>query len=153
VTYILWRIDPLLGKDLETNKETTAVVMQRRGKRASTRIELYWKRCYATRCYSAPTAGLQQWIRGCFLCGTYREVILKKIGATHYLSVDREFCDSRPVKRRLRGWYEMAGSLGVCFQLRVEFCTGGCKDRTLGRKTEEFPLLEAVASERLLETT
>jgi hypothetical protein len=26
---ILWRIDPLLGKDLGTNNETTAVAMQR----------------------------------------------------------------------------------------------------------------------------
>jgi hypothetical protein len=31
----LWRIDPLLGKDLEPNKETTAVTMQRHGKQAS----------------------------------------------------------------------------------------------------------------------
>jgi hypothetical protein len=31
----LWHIDPLLGKDLETD-ETTAVVMQRRGKHTST---------------------------------------------------------------------------------------------------------------------
>jgi hypothetical protein len=28
---MLWRIKPLLGKDLQTNNETTAVVMQRRG--------------------------------------------------------------------------------------------------------------------------
>jgi hypothetical protein len=32
--YILWRIDPLVGKDLKTNNETTAVAMQRRGKHA-----------------------------------------------------------------------------------------------------------------------
>jgi hypothetical protein len=32
----LWRIEPLLGKDLETNNETTAVAMRRRGKHAST---------------------------------------------------------------------------------------------------------------------
>jgi hypothetical protein len=31
---------PLLGKDLETDNETTAVAMQRRGKHASTTIEL-----------------------------------------------------------------------------------------------------------------
>jgi hypothetical protein len=37
---ILWRVDPLLGKDLETNKETTAVVMKRRSKHASTTEEL-----------------------------------------------------------------------------------------------------------------
>jgi hypothetical protein len=30
----LWHIDPLLGKDLETNNETTAVAMQQRGKHA-----------------------------------------------------------------------------------------------------------------------
>jgi hypothetical protein len=37
---ILWHIDPLLGKDLETNNETTAVAIQRRGKHASTTIVL-----------------------------------------------------------------------------------------------------------------
>jgi hypothetical protein len=37
---VLWRIDPLLGKDLETNNETTTVAMQRGGKHASTTIEL-----------------------------------------------------------------------------------------------------------------
>jgi hypothetical protein len=36
---ILWRIGPLIGKDLETNDETTAVAMQRRGKHAYTTIE------------------------------------------------------------------------------------------------------------------
>jgi hypothetical protein len=35
----MWRIDPMLGKDLETN-ETTAVAMQRRCKDASTTVEL-----------------------------------------------------------------------------------------------------------------
>jgi hypothetical protein len=34
---LLWRIDPLLGKDLETN-ETGAVVIQQRDKQASTTI-------------------------------------------------------------------------------------------------------------------
>jgi hypothetical protein len=33
---LLWRIDPLLSKDLETNNETTAVVTQHRGKHVST---------------------------------------------------------------------------------------------------------------------
>jgi hypothetical protein len=37
---ILWRIDPLLGKGLETNNETAAVAMQRHGKHASTTREL-----------------------------------------------------------------------------------------------------------------
>jgi hypothetical protein len=35
----MWRTDPLLDKDLETN-ETTAVAMQRRGKHASTTTKL-----------------------------------------------------------------------------------------------------------------
>jgi hypothetical protein len=37
---LLWRIDPLIGKGLETNDETTAVAMQRRGKDASKTREL-----------------------------------------------------------------------------------------------------------------
>jgi hypothetical protein len=40
VSYILWRIDPLLGKDLETDNETTAIAMQQYGKHTSTAIEL-----------------------------------------------------------------------------------------------------------------
>jgi hypothetical protein len=35
---MLWHIDPLLGKDLETKNETTAVAMQRRRKHASATI-------------------------------------------------------------------------------------------------------------------
>jgi hypothetical protein len=38
--FILWHIDPLLGKDLYANNETTAVAMQWRSKHASTTIEL-----------------------------------------------------------------------------------------------------------------
>jgi hypothetical protein len=41
--YILWRIDPLLGKDLETNEETTPVAVQQRSKHASTTIELLFE--------------------------------------------------------------------------------------------------------------
>jgi hypothetical protein len=37
---ILWRIDTFIGKNLETNNETEAVAMQRRGKHTSTTIEL-----------------------------------------------------------------------------------------------------------------
>jgi hypothetical protein len=59
--------------------------------------------------------------RGCFLCGPCWGVALKKI------------------------W---AASLGPS-QLRVEFCMGGCEDRIWERKAEEFPLLDAVARERL----
>jgi GMP synthase-like glutamine amidotransferase len=34
-------------------------------------------------------------------------------------------------------------------QLTVEFCMGGCEDRTWAREAEEFPLLKAVVRERL----
>jgi hypothetical protein len=37
---ILWLMDPILDKDLETNNETTAVTLQQIGKHASTTIEL-----------------------------------------------------------------------------------------------------------------
>jgi hypothetical protein len=37
---IVWRTDSLLGRDLETNNETTAVAMQQHGKHAFTTIEL-----------------------------------------------------------------------------------------------------------------
>jgi hypothetical protein len=37
---LLWRVDPLLGKDLEKNNERTTVATQRRGKQASTTLEL-----------------------------------------------------------------------------------------------------------------
>jgi hypothetical protein len=45
---VLWRVDPLLGKDLETD-ETTVVAMQRRGKHASTTIELLLETVFSTR--------------------------------------------------------------------------------------------------------
>jgi hypothetical protein len=37
---VLWHIDPLLGKDLETDSETTAIAMQQHSKHTSTTIEL-----------------------------------------------------------------------------------------------------------------
>jgi hypothetical protein len=43
----MWRIDPLLGKDLETN-DMTAVAMQWRGNHAST-IELLLETVFSTR--------------------------------------------------------------------------------------------------------
>jgi hypothetical protein len=46
---ILWRIHPLLGKDLETNNEATAVAMQRRDKYTSTTIELLLETVFSTR--------------------------------------------------------------------------------------------------------
>jgi hypothetical protein len=38
------------------------------------------------------------------------------------------------------------------YQLSVEFCTGGCEERTWAREAEESPLLEAVTRERLVKT-
>jgi hypothetical protein len=46
--FILWRIDPLLGKYLETNKETTTVAMKRRCKHTSTAIELPMETMFST---------------------------------------------------------------------------------------------------------
>jgi hypothetical protein len=43
---LLWRIYPLLGKNLGKNNETTAVAMQRRGKRT---IELLLETVFSTR--------------------------------------------------------------------------------------------------------
>jgi hypothetical protein len=67
-------------------------------------------------------------------------VIRKTTGTT-------QLFESQPVKRRLGGWCEMAASLGVS-QLRVEFCMGGCEDRTREREAQESLLLEAVERER-----
>jgi hypothetical protein len=61
LTIVLWHIDPLQGRDLERNNGATAIVMQRRGKYAST-IIVTWKRCV--------------------LCGLCQGVILKTVGAT-----------------------------------------------------------------------
>jgi hypothetical protein len=41
---VFWRIEPLIGNDLETDSETTAVAMQQRGKHASATIELMLER-------------------------------------------------------------------------------------------------------------
>jgi hypothetical protein len=81
--YILWRTDPLLGKDLETDNETTAVAMLRRGKHASTTIELLLETVFSARSLQRET-----------------------IGAT-------QLAESQSVKRRLGGWCEMVGSLRV----------------------------------------
>jgi hypothetical protein len=45
--FILWCIEPLLGKDLETN-ETTAVAIKWCGKHASTTIELLLETVFST---------------------------------------------------------------------------------------------------------
>jgi hypothetical protein len=80
---ILWRIDPLLGKDLETNNETTTVAMQQRGKHVSTKIEVLLETAFSTRSV--------QW---------------KIIGATQLVEI-------LVSKRRLGSWCEMAASLEV----------------------------------------
>jgi hypothetical protein len=54
---ILWRIDPLLGKDLETNNETTAVAMQRRREQASTTVELLLETAFSA--WSVPKSYLE----------------------------------------------------------------------------------------------
>jgi hypothetical protein len=46
---ILWRIDPMLGTDIETNNKTTAVAKQRRGKHASTTIDLLLETVFSIR--------------------------------------------------------------------------------------------------------
>jgi hypothetical protein len=35
-------------------------------------------------------------------------------------------------------------------RLIIQFCTGGCEERTSEREAEEFPILDAVARERLV---
>jgi hypothetical protein len=86
----------LLGKDLETNIEARAAAMQRRGKHASTTIELLVETVFSTR--------------------SVLRIIRRIIGATQ-LSVE-----SQSVKRRLGGWCEMATSLGVtCKNFQLEW--------------------------------
>jgi hypothetical protein len=46
---LLWRTDPLPGKDLETNNEATTVAMQRRGKQASITIVLPLETVFSNR--------------------------------------------------------------------------------------------------------
>jgi hypothetical protein len=48
IIIVLWCIDSLLGKDLETNNETTAVAIQRCGKSTSTAIELLLETVFST---------------------------------------------------------------------------------------------------------
>jgi hypothetical protein len=77
---LLRRIDPLLGKDLETNNGT-ANAMQQRGKHASTTIELLLETVFCNpllgNCSNGNAGGL---------CGPCRRVILKTIGATQLLA-------------------------------------------------------------------
>jgi hypothetical protein len=46
---VLWRMDLLLSKDLETDNNTTAVAMQQRGKHTSITIELLLETMFYTR--------------------------------------------------------------------------------------------------------
>jgi hypothetical protein len=46
---LLWGIDPLPGKDLERNNETTTVAMQRRCKHASTTTNLRLEKVFSSR--------------------------------------------------------------------------------------------------------
>jgi hypothetical protein len=63
------------------------------------------------------------------LCGPSLRVTLRTADAT-------QLVESQPVKRRLGNSCDMAASLGVSYQsagsyqLRVEFCMGGCEDGT-----------------------
>jgi hypothetical protein len=45
----MWSIDPLLGKYIKTDNETTAFATQRRGKHASTTIKLLLEIVFSTR--------------------------------------------------------------------------------------------------------
>jgi hypothetical protein len=56
---ILWCIEPLLGKDLETNNETTTVAMQWHDKHASTTIELLLETVFSTRSVQRGCKGKQ----------------------------------------------------------------------------------------------
>jgi hypothetical protein len=47
--YILWRLDPVIDKDLETHNDRTAVAMQQRCKHASTTIELLLGTVFSSR--------------------------------------------------------------------------------------------------------
>jgi hypothetical protein len=45
----LWYIDPLLGKDLETKNETTAVAIKRRDKHACTTLDILLETVFSAR--------------------------------------------------------------------------------------------------------
>jgi hypothetical protein len=99
-------MDPLLGKDLETNNETTVVAMQQHGKHPSATMELLLQTVFSTR---SMQRGYEEdnWVT--------------------------KLVESQPVKRRLGGWYEMVTSLPV---ITCEFSsiseavkkTVGCKN-------------------------
>jgi hypothetical protein len=68
----MWRIDPLMGRDLEANNRTTAVAVQRRGKHISTTMKLLLG-------IHVPAATGET---GCCLRVPRRGIIKKRTGAT-----------------------------------------------------------------------
>jgi hypothetical protein len=74
---------------------------------------------------------------GCCLC---QGVIRKRTGATSQFSW------------ALQGMLRRDSAVVVSRQLRVEFCTGGCEDRTWVLEAEESPMSVAIAREWLVKT-
>jgi hypothetical protein len=123
---MLWPWDPLLGKNLEATNGTAAVAVQRRGKHASTTI-LFGKH--------VPAATGET---GCCLRGPRRGIIkTREVGQPVQLSSAKE-----AEKRWRCSWVDSW----------QEFCTGVCDKRTRASEAEESPLLDAVTSERLVNT-
>jgi hypothetical protein len=92
------------------------------------------------------TAAVTIQLRGKHACTTI-ELLLETVFCTR--SMQRSYLED---SCQLTEWVvscksacEVAASLGVSCQLRVEFCTRGCEDRTWAREAEGFLLLEAVA--------
>jgi hypothetical protein len=77
----MWHIDPLLGKDLKRNNETTAIAMQWHSKHTSTTTELLLETVFS-------------------------------------------------IQSMQRSYLEGNWGNPVSCQLKVEFCTEGCEDRT-----------------------
>jgi hypothetical protein len=78
----LWYIDPLLGKNLETNNEISDLFLRNGSVNTFLENEMH-------------TTIHLQWKRSCFLCGPCLGVKKKTIGA------DQLSVESQPVKRRL----------------------------------------------------
>jgi hypothetical protein len=90
---ILWRIDPLLGKDFETNNGTAAVAVQRCGKDATIKLLLDKQVPAATVTHSKGETG---WC----LRGPRLEVI--KMRATSHLRSAREAVKIEPECEKLK---------------------------------------------------
>jgi hypothetical protein len=137
----MWRIDPLLGKDLETNK--TFVAMQRRSKHASTIIQLLLVTVLGS--YNSWPTTMET---GVFYVVRANELSLRQLG-------DPVSCHSQLNVSLWRKEWEVGVKwppvwvLVESCNLWVEFRTGGCEDKTWAREAEESPMLEAVARKRL----